>query len=348
VTIFTSQKTGDGFAEDPPARILCAAGHSNHHRQRTFSNEFTKFASGRFDLLVGFDKLGGLDILYCSDRSMRARAARNPLLHLLPRYRQYIGLERECFAPDRATEIMLLSESQLNEYWGVWRTEPKRMVMLPPTLVPERRKPEYRTSGIRAESRARLGLRPQDWVWMTACVQPNTKGTDRSIRALRLFPDARLLVVGLHGAEPRSAKMRRIAHHLGVEEQIKWLGHREDVPELMAAADVFVHPARYDTTGTVILEAIVNGLPVITTSSCGYAKHVNNANAGIVVPEPFRAQALLAALKTARDSACIERWSKSGSEYGQQGSLYEGRNRAAELIIASALKRAKAATEGRS
>jgi UDP-glucose:(heptosyl)LPS alpha-1,3-glucosyltransferase len=247
------------------------------------------------------------------------------LLRLLPRYREYISLERECFAPDGTTEIMLLSESQLNEYWGVWRTEPKRMVMLPPTLVPARRKPEYRTNGMRAESRARLGLRPQDWTWIAACVQPNTKGTDRTVR----------------GAEPRSEKTRRVAHRLGVDEQIKWLGHREDVPELMAAADVFVHPARYDTTGTVILEAIVNGLPVITTSSCGYAKHVNAANAGIVVPEPLRPQTLLAALEIARDPVCIERWSKSGSEYGQQSSLYEGRGRATELIVASGLKRAR-------
>jgi UDP-glucose:(heptosyl)LPS alpha-1,3-glucosyltransferase len=115
----------------------------------------------------------------------------------------------------------------------------------------------------------------------------------------------------------------------------------------MAAADVFVHPARYDTTGTVILEAIVNGLPVITTSSCGYAKHVNSANAGIVVQEPFRSQTLVAALEIAHDPACIERWSSSGSEYGQQSSLYEGRGRATELIVASALRRGQAAVEGR-
>jgi UDP-glucose:(heptosyl)LPS alpha-1,3-glucosyltransferase len=347
VTIFTSRKTGDGFADDLPVRILGVTGHTNHRRQRTFSDAFTRAASGQFDLLVGFDKLGGLDVLYCSDRSMRARAAKNPLLRLLPRYREYISLESECFAPEQATEILLLSESQLNEYWSAWRTEPKRLVMLPPTLVPARRKPEYRTNGMRAQSRARLGLRPGDWVWIAACVQPNTKGTDRSVRALRQFPDARLLIVGLHEAELRSAKTRRIAHRLGVAQQIKWLGHREDVPELMAAADVFVHPARYDTTGTVILEAIVNGLPVITTSSCGYAKHVNSANAGIVVQEPFRSQTLVAALEIAHDPACIERWSSSGSEYGQQSSLYEGRGRATELIVASALRRGQAAVEGR-
>ena len=339
VTIFTSRNTG-GIAEDLSVSILPVAGYTNHGRQRAFSEVLAKSAAGRFDLLVGFDKLGGLDLLYCSDRSMRARASRNPLLHLLPRYRGYMRLEQECFAPHQPTEILLLAEAQLDEYWNAWRTEPNRLVMLPPTLVPARRKPEYRANGVRAEWRKRLGLWPDDWVWIATCVQPVTKGTDRSVRALRHFPDAHLLVAGLSETEEKSAKTRQLAQELGVADRIKWLGHHEDIPELMAAADVFVHPARYDTTGTVILEAIVNGLPVITTSSCGYAKHVTSANAGIVVQEPFRPQTFVAALEIARDPACRQRWSGSGREYGKQSSLYEGRARATELIVASGFRHA--------
>jgi UDP-glucose:(heptosyl)LPS alpha-1,3-glucosyltransferase len=347
VTIFTSRRSGAGFAEDLSVRVLSVRGRSNHGRQRAFSDEFTRVAAGQFDLLVGFDKLGGLDVFYCSDRSMRARGFRNPMLRLLPRYREYIDLERECFAPDQTTKILLMSDSQLNEYWSAWRTEPYRLARLPPTLVPARRKPEYRANGTRSKWRASLGLGANDWVWIAVCVQPITKGTDRTVRALRHFPDARLLIVGLHEEEVRSTKTRRVAHRLGVAQQITWLGHREDVPELMAAADVFVHPARYDTTGTVILEAIVNGLPTITTSSCGYAEHVNSANAGIVVQEPFRLQTLVAALELARDPAWMRRWSNSGSEYGKQPLLYEGRGRATELIVASGLERSKTETEAR-
>jgi len=347
VTIFTSRKSGDGFADDLPMRILRVGGHTNHRRQRAFSDEFMRDASGQFDLLVGFDKLGGLDVLYCSDRSTQARAARNPALHLLPRYWEYIGLEKECFAPERTTKVLLLSEPQLNEYWSSWTTEPKRLVLLPPTLVPARRRPELRNDGTREEWRLRLGLSPDDWAWIAVGVQPRTKGIDRTIRALRGFADARLLIVGLDEGGIRSAPIRRLAGWLGVADRIKWLGHREDVPELMAAADVFVHPARYDTTGTVILEAIVNGLPVITSSACGYAKHVSTADAGIVVPEPYRQRTLVAALQAARDAACMAHWSKSGSEYGEQSSLYEGRGRATELIVASAQEGGKAATEAR-
>jgi UDP-glucose:(heptosyl)LPS alpha-1,3-glucosyltransferase len=339
VTIFTSRKSCDEFATDLPLRILSVGSGTNHRRQRAFSDEFERVTRRKFDILVGFDRLSGLDVLYCSDRSMNWRATRNPFLRLLPRYREYISLEKECFAPTLTTKILLLSESQLNEYWRSWTTEPERLVMLPPTLAPARRRPEYRADGTRQEWRTRLGLLPEDWAWIAVGVQPRTKGIDRTIRALREFTEARLLIVGLDEGQTRSARIRGLTRSLGVASRVQWLGHREDVPELMAAADLFIHPARYDTTGTVILEAIANGLPVITTTACGYARHVSGADAGIVVQEPFHKRALIAALETARNPILLANWSKSAIEYGKQSSLYEGRNRAAELIVRCAQER---------
>ncbi len=278
---------------------------------------------------------------------MRARLIKNPILHLVPRYSEFVGLEKECFAPNRATKVLLLSEAQRHEYWDLWTTEPNRLIMLPPTLTATRRRPEYRTNAKRGEYRAHLGLATDDWAWIAVGVQPKTKGFDRSIRALSRFADAQLLIVGLAERDAKSAWIKSLARWLGVADRIKWLGHREDVPELMAAADVLVHPARYDTTGTVILEAVANGLPVITTSGCGYAKHVTCADAGIVVQEPFNQAALVDALKAARDPSWIKRWSKAGSEYGKQNWLCEGKGRAAELIVARALESSQAPAKAR-
>jgi UDP-glucose:(heptosyl)LPS alpha-1,3-glucosyltransferase len=336
VTIFTSRKTDDEFATDLPLRILGNASRTNHSRQRSFSEEFAKSAVGNFDLVVGFDKLDCLDMLYCSDRSLRARAARNPLLQLMPRYRQYIELERKCFAPGMGTEILLLSERQLNEYWNMWTTEQNRLIVLPPTLSTARRQPERRTDGARQKWRNSLGLSEEDWVWLAVGVQPKTKGLDRTLHALQQMADAHLLICGPSKLESRYNKIINLAERLGVAARISWLGHREDIPELMAAADLFVHPARYDTTGTVILEALVNGLPVVATAACGYSLHVSSARAGLVIPEPFRQRAFMAALETARDRRLAETWSKSGVAYGAQKFLYEGRARAAELMVARA------------
>jgi UDP-glucose:(heptosyl)LPS alpha-1,3-glucosyltransferase len=185
--------------------------------------------------------------------------------------------------------------------------------------------------------RSRLGFKSRDLVWIALCVQAYTKGLDRIVRALREFPAAKLLVVGLSPASTRATRaISTTAAKLGVGGRIAWAGHREDVPELMAAADLLVHPARNDTTGTVILEAIVNGLPVVTTSVCGYAQHVNDAQAGIVIDEPFGFRGFCAALTAAHDAGRRTRWSVSARQYGEQSYLFDGRMRAAELILAAA------------
>ena len=103
----------------------------------------------------------------------------------------------------------------------------------------------------------------------------------------------------------------------------------------MAAADLFVHPARYDTTGTVILEALVNGLPVVTTEVCGYATHVTAADAGLVIPEPFRQSALIGAVAEAQSADRRARWSRNGVAYGERIDLYSGLDRAADIIAAA-------------
>jgi UDP-glucose:(heptosyl)LPS alpha-1,3-glucosyltransferase len=339
VTIFTCRKSHDRFGEDVPLQVLNINAHTNHELQRRFSDKFFNAASRDFDLRVGFDKLSGLDVLYCADRSMLARIIKHPLLSVLPRYRRFVELERECFAPHGTTRVFLLSESQLYEYQSRWATEPARLLLLPPTMVSDRRRPQHRSNGTRAAWRERLGLADGDWVWIAVGVQPHTKGLDRTVRALRRFADARLLVVGLSDGDNKSPEIVELARMLGVSHKVRWLGHHEHIPELMAAADLLLHPARYDTTGTVILEAIVNGLPVITTSVCGYATHVVAAEAGLVIEEPFSLPALLAALEMARLPERSLRWSRSGSEYGGRGYLYTGRAEAAEAIVAMAAQK---------
>ncbi|XNM52069.1 glycosyltransferase [Escherichia coli] len=58
--------------------------------------------------------------------------------------------------------------------------------------------------------------------------------------------------------------------------------------ELMAAADLLLHPAYQEAAGIVLLEAITAGLPVLTTAVCGYAHYIVDANCGEAIAEPFR------------------------------------------------------------
>ena len=332
VVIHTARDRGDAPVGDVPVVVLENGARSNHRKQYQFSIDFLRHASHGFDLKVGFGKLLGLDVLYCADPSMLSRVLQSPFLTILPRYRTYMQIEKESFARGRKTEIMLISETQMAEYVRAWNTEPGRLRLLPPILMPARRKPEHRHDGTREILRAQLDYR-DEWVWLAIGVQPRVKGFDRVVKALVEFPQARLLIAGLSRKDKHFRRLAWLARRLGVLPRIDVIGHREDIVQLMSAADLLVHPARYDTAGMVILEAVVNGLPAIATAACGYASHVVAANAGIVIDEPFDIGRFVAALRDARDAGRRAQWSQAGIDYGRNPHLYEGKQTAVDIIL---------------
>jgi UDP-glucose:(heptosyl)LPS alpha-1,3-glucosyltransferase len=333
VTIFASRIRDADFAHDLDIVVIPNDAKTNHTRQRLFGRDVLRATKDKYDLLVGFDKMYELDVLYCADQSVVTRMRKNIFFALLTRYRAFMSLERASFGRNNATRIFLLSSAQLREYAVAWKTPSERLHLINPTLPPERRRPELRSDGTAARVREMLGARANDWIWLSVMVQPETKGLDRIVRALSEFPDAVLVVAGLSAGDRAARDCLAMATQQGVDNRIKWLGHREDIPELMAAADLLLHPARYDTTGTAILEAIVNGLPVITTSACGYAAHVDASQGGLVLPQPFRQTMFVAALQQARDENLRRMWSRSAEEYGRNTLFYHGRDQIAADFV---------------
>jgi glycosyltransferase involved in cell wall biosynthesis len=92
------------------------------------------------------------------------------------------------------------------------------------------------------------------------------KGLDLLLDALVRLPEVWLWLAG-EGPE-RDLLMRRAAA-LGVARRVRFLGWRDDVASLLAAADLFVSPAREETFGNAILEAMQQGRPVVTTATEG-------------------------------------------------------------------------------
>lgn len=330
VTIFTSRLEGD-MGGDIRVEVLPVRAWTNHGRNALFSRELGRRCAGRFDRIVGFDKLEGLDILYCADPPV-APKYESALSRFLPRGRKLMSLERACFAREAATKLLMLSQPQVDAYRAAWQTQDERITLLPPTINAQRRRPQRRTDGTRKWLREEMAVGANSWVWLTIGSQLRVKGTDRVLEALDLFSDARLAVVGIAQSSKEARKLMRMASRHGVKDRVRLAGVREDIPELMAAADLLVHPARTETTGTVILEAIVNGLPVIASAACGYAEHVARATAGIVLPEPFAQTNLVEALRAAQDAQLREKWSESAVQYGEKADVYRGLPRAAAII----------------
>jgi UDP-glucose:(heptosyl)LPS alpha-1,3-glucosyltransferase len=101
---------------------------------------------------------------------------------------------------------------------------------------------------------------------------------------------------------------------------------------VIAASDLLVHPSRKDVTGTVILEALANGVPVVTAEACGYASHVTRAAAGVVIAGEFDNASFRSALISAQDATLRADWQRNALAYAAREDLFSGLDRAVAEI----------------
>ena len=111
--------------------------------------------------------------------------------------------------------------------------------------------------------------------------------------------DARLLVAG-SGAELRAWRSRA-AQTADVAGRITFLGYRTDVPALVAAADLLVHPARYEAYGLAVHEALCCGVPAVASVSAGVAEQFPDYLRSLLVEDVDSATELSNRLRKWRD-----------------------------------------------
>jgi glycosyltransferase involved in cell wall biosynthesis len=99
------------------------------------------------------------------------------------------------------------------------------------------------------------------------------------------------------GDGPRLAELKKLASSLGLDTQVSFLGHREDVPALLADADVFVLPSRSEAFPNGAIEAMAAGLPVIASRVGGLLDLIDEGRTGLLV-EPDDPAALAAAIES--------------------------------------------------
>ena len=122
----------------------------------------------------------------------------------------------------------------------------------------------------RNETRAALAIPESDFVIVTVARFTVQKGYRHLLSAIQalgaLGANACFLLVG---DGPERCDMEALAESLGTNAKISFLGERDDVPDLMAAADLFVLPSLFEGLPLVILEAMALGLPIVTTNIGG-------------------------------------------------------------------------------
>jgi glycosyltransferase involved in cell wall biosynthesis len=95
--------------------------------------------------------------------------------------------------------------------------------------------------------------------------------------------DADLVVVG-SGAELPAWRQR--AEAAGLASRMAFLGFRQDIPDVLAALDALVHPARYEAYGLSVHEAICRGVPALVSASAGVAELYPASLADLLIANP--------------------------------------------------------------
>jgi glycosyltransferase involved in cell wall biosynthesis len=133
-------------------------------------------------------------------------------------------------------------------------------------------------------------------------LHPN-KGFDFLLEALAA---TRRVDLWLAGEGPLRSQLERLATRLGITDRVRFLGWRDDVPALMASADVLVCPSLHEPLGNVVIEAWSAGLPVVATASDGPAGLITDGETGILVPLPGTSRGGPGALADAIERLCAD------------------------------------------
>lgn len=155
------------------------------------------------------------------------------------------------------------------------------------------------------------------------------KGQHILLQAAPLLPAATFWLIGeaLFTDDDRiyADELRTQAESLGA--RVRMLGFREDIPDLMQAADIVAHCSTApEPFGRVLVEAMLSGKPVVATAAGGPREIVEDGVTGFLTP-PGDARALAAALKDLTDSVALR---------DQMGAA--GRERAIRLFSLSLIR----------
>ena len=146
----------------------------------------------------------------------------------------------------------------------------------------------------RARIRAELGVAEDRAVVIAVSRLVRHKGYPELLAAMRDV-DAELWVVGERLASDHGADMEPYFAASGLGPRLRRLGYREDVPALLAAADIFALPSHFEGLPMSVIEAMLCGLPVVATDIRGPREQVVDNVTGLLVP-PAQVAPLGAAL----------------------------------------------------
>ena len=240
-----------------------------------------------FDVVQSHERIPGCDVYRAGDGVHRRwLALRKNRISWFERlgialnpYHQYVcRAEKRMFEHPRLRAVICNSRMVSEEIRRAFRIAPEKLHVVYNGVDLSQFHPEQRAA-LRGPARAELGCQPRDTLFLFVGSGFSRKGLAAAIDALAFAsnPSFWLLIVG---KDRQAGRFARKARALG--GRVRFLGGREDVRPLYAAADCFILPSRYDPFPNTVLEALAMGLPAIVSSRCGAAEIIERGVNGWV------------------------------------------------------------------
>ncbi len=176
-----------------------------------------------------------------------------------------------------ATVVLAVSSQDRDRMISIERLPAEKVVHVPNGVAPLPTSPRNRV-------REELGLSQSAPVVVSVSVLRRQKSLDVLVRAARrvhaVVPDARFVIVG---DGPEREALVGLVRELALQDVVLFTGHRTDVGDLLAAADVVASSSAYEGSPLALMESIGAGRPVVATGVGGVPEIVRDGIEGILV-----------------------------------------------------------------
>ncbi len=229
----------------------------------------------------------------------------------------FVALER--WAATFSDRLITLTEQGVYEHLAQGIGKREQYAAIPSGVDTEalrRRAPDRQTA------RERLGYLPEERIVVGVGRLVPIKGFDIAVRALpgllARVPTAQLILVG---DGPERARLEELAVALRVRHRLTITGVDDDVPAVLAAADILVAPSRNEGMGRVLVEAMTLGVPVVAAKVGGVASVIEPGRSGELVAPDDHAALASAIILLLNDQRRMEAYRTAGPARAEQFSL---------------------------
>lgn len=265
----------------PPAGVtihaLPAAGTRAEKPRRFAEAVARELARQHFDCVFSLERTVRQDVYRAGDGVHRVWLERRrqfapwwkkPFVGLGAFHRNLMALEAQTFDPANTRHVIVNSDMVRREILAHFPFPAGRIHLVRNGVEVARFQ-----SGRRAETRARFGVKEDEFLLLFVGSGWERKGLGFVLNALARAPQLKLLVVG-KGRQP-----------FAPAQNVIFAGAMTDVENACAAADLFVTLPIYEPSANVVAEALAAGLPVVTSANNGAAEIIQEGITGSVARE---------------------------------------------------------------